>query len=70
MKEKILVFTIGLLVGAIITACGFLIYMKVANVEIYEHPPQVTDNSEGRSFNRKSMQNNEGRKTGKDEYSR
>ena len=28
MKDKILVFIIGLLVGAIITATGFLIYEK------------------------------------------
>ena len=29
MKDKILVFIIGLLVGAIITASGFLIYQNV-----------------------------------------
>ena len=29
MKEKILVFIIGLLVGAVITALGFLIFEKV-----------------------------------------
>ena len=29
MKDKILVFIIGLLVGAIITALGFLIYEKI-----------------------------------------
>ena len=30
MKDKILVFIIGLLVGAIITAAGFLVYQKVS----------------------------------------
>lgn len=30
MKNKILLFVIGVLVGAIITAAGFLIYNKVA----------------------------------------
>ena len=29
MKDKILIFIIGLLVGAVITASGFLIYEKV-----------------------------------------
>ena len=29
MKDKILVFIIGLLVGAIIATCGFLIYERV-----------------------------------------
>ena len=29
MKDKILIFIIGLLIGAVITASGFLIYEKV-----------------------------------------
>ena len=29
MKDKILIFVIGLLVGAVITAAGFLIYQKL-----------------------------------------
>ena len=29
MKDKILVFVIGLLLGAVITAAGFLVYEKV-----------------------------------------
>lgn len=31
MKSKILIFIIGVLVGAIITSCGFLIYTKIVN---------------------------------------
>ena len=31
MKDKILIFIIGLLVGAVITASGFLIYEKTNN---------------------------------------
>ena len=31
MKEKILFLIIGILIGAIITTAGFLIYTKVAN---------------------------------------
>ena len=37
MKDKILVFIIGLLVGAIITASGFLIYQN-ANKNINKMP--------------------------------
>lgn len=32
MKDKILIFIIGILVGAIITTCGFMIYNKTHNI--------------------------------------
>ena len=52
-KEKILTFIIGLLVGAIITAGGFLIYSKMNKTEVNNNqmggePPEMMQ--EGNNF--------------------
>ena len=38
MKEKILVFVIGVLLGAIVTATGFLIYTKINGNKVQLNP--------------------------------
>lgn len=43
MKDKILIFIIGLLVGAIITTLGFYIYQKVNNNSM--QVPQMPNNN-------------------------
>ena len=43
MKDKILMFIIGLLVGAIITAGGFLLFGK-PNSEDFKDMPQMDEN--------------------------
>ena len=47
MKDKIVTFVIGILVGAIITTIGFYIYVKVNNNKNTRNPnegmPQITN---------------------------
>lgn len=48
MKNKILTFVIGVLVGAIITAIGFLVYNKTQNNgRPSGERPQMTQQGEG-----------------------
>lgn len=61
MKDKILIFVIGLLVGAVITASGFLIYEKTNNtsqmlngkrIEMMERPNGERTNGSKNDGNR------------------
>lgn len=48
MKDKILIFIIGILLGAIITTAGFLIYNKtIAKNSNQEETTQMNQNSNG-----------------------
>lgn len=56
MKEKILIFVIGLLVGAIVTAAGFLIYTRINGNKVQSNPnkngnPMQMMQDGGKSFN-------------------
>lgn len=46
MKERVLTFIIGLLVGAIITTSGFLIYNKVASNNATQPEMQMNGNGQ------------------------
>ena len=73
MKNKILPFIIGILVGAIITTVGFLIYEKTNTNKMMsnrerslemmdrgdgETPPDRPDGEEGMKFNRQKNDQN------------
>lgn len=47
MKDKILIFIIGILIGAIITTSAFLIYMKVVNNNNANHSETMQMNENG-----------------------
>ena len=62
MKEKILVFIMGLLVGAIITAVGFTIYQKTNgknNIQNTNNRPQMMQ--DGNFKGGKGMKGNRGK---------
>ena len=54
MKNKILPFIIGMLIGAIIASAGFLIYIKANNnkrPDFRGAPPQMNQSQDSRSSN-------------------
>ena len=69
MKDKIFTLIIGMLIGAIITSIGFVIYMKINNenkISDSNTPPQINQNDNETSTlpslpsgNSSNIQNNE-----------
>ena len=51
MKDKILTLIIGILIGAIITAIGFVIYMKTNNVNETPDFGNLPQMNQGQNFN-------------------